>query len=173
MKTLETIQKTCKVFYILAKVAMTLSFVWAGINTIGIICCLIWHSIGEIPSYLLEEITQLQNGDLIKIIGVLLADIVFAITNGILFFFVARYLKQEIKDGTPFTIEGANQVKNLGIKVIVMPIIALIIYGIIYACFNLSEYDNVSNGSSIILGIALILVSLILRHGAELKEERQ
>lgn len=173
MKTLETIQKTCKVFYTLAKIAMSLSFVWAGLNAIGVICCTIWHCIGEMPTGFLEEIWLDQYGDLLKTIGILTADFVFGVTDGILFFFAARYLKQELADGTPFTLDGSKQVMSLGIKTIVMPLVAVIICAIIYACFDLSQYNNLSNASSVVLGVALILVSLILRHGAELKEENE
>lgn len=172
MKTLETIQKTCKVFHVLAKVAMILSFVWAGLNAAGVVCCLIWHSIGEIPFDYVEEFMFEENGGVIKTIGVLSADFVFGITDGILFLFAERYLKRELADGSPFTVEGANEVKNLGIKTIVMPLVAIIIAAVIYASFGLSKYEKFSNVASVILGVALILVSLILRHGAELREEK-
>lgn len=172
MKTLETIQKTCSVFHIIAKIAMYLSFVWAGLSVLGAVCCLIWHIIGVIPGGFLEEILLEQNGSLIKTIGVLMSDFAFGVSDGILFFFTAEYLKQELEDGTPFTFEGAKMVMSLGIKTIVMPLVAIIISAVIYACFNISQYGNFGNGSSVILGIALILVSLILRHGAELREDK-
>lgn len=38
MKSLETIQKTFRVFQILAKVFMILSFVWAGLSALGLAC---------------------------------------------------------------------------------------------------------------------------------------
>lgn len=169
MKSLETIQKTCKVFYVLAKIAMSLSFIWAGLNAAGVVCCIIWHGIG-VPDLVAEILAKYNIGE-IKTIGVLLADFVFGITDGILFFFAARYLKRELADGTPFTAEGAKQVMSLGVKTIVMPLVAITVYAIIYACFDLSQYDKFSNATSVVLGIALILVSLILRHGAEIRGE--
>lgn len=109
MKTLETIQKTCKVFYSIAKVVMILSFMWAGINAVGAITCLIGHLIGELPGGIIDDILE-QNGGNLKTIGVFLGDFVFGLTDGLLFLFASRYLKQELSDGTPFTAEGAKQV---------------------------------------------------------------
>ena len=150
---------------------MSLSFIWAGLNAAGVVCCIIWHGIGVMPGGFVEEVLLEQNGGVIKTIGVLLADFVFGVTDGILFFFAARYLKRELADGTPFTAEGAKQVMSLGVKTIVMPLVAITVYAIIYACFDLSQYDKFSNATSVVLGIALILVSLILRHGAEIRGE--
>lgn len=171
MKTLETIQKTYKVFHILAKIAMILSFVWAGLSAAGVVFCLIWHMAGEMPGGFVETIWSAQYDDALKVSGLLISDFVFGVTDGLLFYFAYRYLKQEQLDGTPFTEAGANQVKSLGIKTIVMPLVAVIISAVIYACFDLSQPEYLSNGVAVILGIALILVSLILRHGAEIRRE--
>lgn len=173
MKTLDTIQKTCKVFHTLAKVAMSLAFVWAGFNLVGAICSIIWYNIGEIPGGIVEDLLFEENGGLFKSIGVFLGDFVIGVTDGILFFFAARYLKKELADGTPFTLDGAKKVMNLGIKTIVMPLVAVVICAVIYACFDISLYDKMSNASAIVLGVALILVSFILQHGAELREEKK
>lgn len=135
MKTLESIQKTYKVFETLAKIAMILSFILAGTILIGV-----------------------------------LGDFVPALTEGLLFLFAWRYFKQELADGTPFTVSGANQVRNLGIKTIVMPLVAISISAVIYECFGVTRTGNWDNGSAVVLGISLILFSLILRHGAELRE---
>ncbi len=169
MKTLETIQKTSKVFYYIIQVFMYLTFVWAGINLVGVICCLIWNSTG-VPSSYIEGHLLDPNGGVVKTIGVLLAELVFGISDGFLLLHGTQYLKKELKDGTPFSKEGANELKSLGIKVILHTLVALIIVSIIYACFDLSLEENLSNGAAMIVGLALILGSLVLRHGAELKE---
>ena len=38
MKSLQTIQKTFRVFQVLTKIAMILSFVWAGFAALGLLC---------------------------------------------------------------------------------------------------------------------------------------
>lgn len=88
-----------------------------------------------------------------------------------LFLFAWRYFKRELADGAPFTVAGAEQVKSLGIKTIVMPLVAIIISTVIYECFCVTRPGKWDNGTAVVLGIALILFSLIHRHGAELREK--
>lgn len=174
MKTLEAIQKTCKVFKVLAKIAMILSFVGTGLALAGLLCGIAWRSGGSVIGVSLEEALKLtQTTGLDRMIGVLLTDAVFALTDAILFMFAHSYFKRELADGTPFTTEGADQIKSLGIKTIVLPLVAAIIGAVIYGCFDLTRPGDWGNGASVVLGIALILFSLILRHGAELREEHE
>lgn len=169
MKTLGSIQKTYQVFKTLAILAMILSFIWAGLCALGVFCCLAWHSTGQLPVTFLTDLLRPQGG-VPGLIGTLLADFVFGVTDGLLFFFAHRYFKQELADGTPFTATGAEQVKRLGLKTIVMPLAAVILSAVIYECFGLTRSGDWGNGAAVVLGVALILFSLILRHGAELRE---
>ena len=174
MKTLESIQKTYKVFKTLAKIAMILSFVWAGITLAGLLCGIAWRTSGSVIGISMENALKLtQTVGLNQLIGVLLVDFVFALTDSFLFFFANRYFKQELADGTPFTLAGARQVKSLGIKTIVMPLVAVIISAVIYECFDLTRPGDWGNGTAVVLGIALILFSLVLRYGAELREGKE
>lgn len=174
MKTLESIQKTYKVFKALAKIAMILSFIWAGITLVGLLCGIAWRTGGSIMGVTVENALELtQAAGLEQMIGALLADFVFALTDGLLFLFAHRYLKQESADGTPFTLAGAEQVKSLGVKTIVMPLVAAIISAVIYECFGLPHLSDRGNGTAVVLGIALILFSLVLHHGAELREGKE
>ena len=63
-------------------------------------------------------------------------------------------------------------VRKLGIKLIVMPIVAVVIAATIYASLGIDAVE-VDNGASTILGIALILVSLILSYGVELEQKNK
>lgn len=171
MKTLESIQKTCKVFKILAKAAMILSFVWAGISLIGMLCGVVWRIDGSVVGVSVESALEMtQTAGLNQMIGALLADFVLALTDGLLFLFAYRYFRQELEDGTPFTVSGADQVKSLGIKTIVMPLVAICIAATIYECFDLTRSGDWSNGPEVVMGVALILFSMVLRYGAELRE---
>lgn len=174
MKSLESIQKTYKMFKTLAKIAMILSFIWAGITLVGLLCGIAWHTGGYVYGISMENALKLtQTTGLEQMIGTLLADFVLALTDGLLFLFTHRYLNQELMDGTPFTLSGAEQVKGLGIKTIVMPLVTVIISAVIYECFGLSRPGDWGNGITVVLGIALILFSLVLRHGAELREGKE
>ncbi|WP_298033946.1 hypothetical protein [uncultured Dysosmobacter sp.] len=174
MKTLETIQKTYKVFKTLAMIAMILSFIWAGLSLAGVLCAAAWRNGGNVIGISERDALKLtQAAGLEQMIGILLGDFVFALTDGLLFFFTHRYLKQELADGTPFTLAGAEQVKSLGIKTIVMPLVAAIVSAVVCECFAMSHPSDRGNGVTLALGIALILFSLVLRHGAELFEGLQ
>ena len=48
MKSLETVQKTFRVFQILTKIAMILSFVWAGLSALGLLCGAVWYRSGAV-----------------------------------------------------------------------------------------------------------------------------
>lgn len=171
MKTLDTIQKTCKIFKILAKVAMILSFVWAGLALLGAVCAIVWGTGSTVHGENMELIQYLtETSGLNQMLGAMLGDFVLALTDGILFLFAFRYFKSELADGTPFTMSGAARMKKLGIQTIVMPLVAVIIAAVIRSCFGVNQAGNLSDGASVVLGIALILFSLVLRHGAELRE---
>ena len=48
MKSLQTIQKTFRVFQTLTKVFMVLSFVWAGLSALGLLCGIVWYNGGSV-----------------------------------------------------------------------------------------------------------------------------
>lgn len=171
MNTLKTIQKTYNIFETLTKIGMILSFVWAGIILVGLMFGIAWQLGANIVGFPVDYALKLtETGAIFEMIGALMGDFVPALTDGLLFLFANRYLKQELADGTPFTMSGAEQVKNLGIKTIVMPLVAIIVSAVIYECFDVTRLNSWDNGAAVVLGIALILFSMILRHGAELRE---
>lgn len=172
MKSLLTIQKTFRVFQILTKIFMILSFVWAGLAGLGLLCGVVWYSGGRVVGGSREMMQLLMHTDSLKqMLGVLLSDIVFALTDGTLLVFAYRYFKKEQADGTPFTQSGAEQIKRLGIRSIVLPLVATILSAVFYAVFDVPQAIGTDSGnlSGIAIGIVLILASLIFRYGAELE----
>lgn len=173
MKQPETIQKTFWVIQILTKIFMILSFVWAGLAVLGIVYSVVWYQDGIVVGaerkllYMLTETCGLT-----ELIGTLLVETIAALTDGILFASAYRYLKAEQHDGTPFTHRGADQIRQLGISVIVLPMVALILIAVVCAIFVLpqSTANDWGNGFSVCLGIVLILASLIFHYGADLEE---
>lgn len=171
MKSLTTIQKTFRVFQILSKVLMILSFVAAGLALLGVTCAMVWRNGGTVVGAQMETMFSLTNtSGLEQMIAELLADAVFALTDGVLFLFAFLYFKAEQADGTPFTQSGADRIRNWGINSIVLPIVAAIIAAVIYGCFGLTRSEGWNNGGFVLLGIVLILASLVFRYGAELAE---
>ena len=176
MKSLDTIQKTFRVFQILTKVAMILSFVFAGLAALGMLCALVWYGGGTVVGADREMLFSLtKTGALPEMIARLLIDVILTLTDGTLLALGYRYLKREQADGTPFTHRGANEILRLGIQTIVLPIVAMIVTAVLCAAFGLplDAAGDWGNLSSLSLGIILILASLIFRYGAELEEKAQ
>lgn len=169
MTALEKLQKIFHVFRVLAKAAMILCFVAAGLAVAALVCLLIWKN--GTALYLdgrfvaVSGVAEVHAG-----ICALLSAAVMTLTDGVLFLFAWQYLKAEEAAGTPFTVSGADTVKKLGIRIIVLPLVAVIISGVIYGCFGLTPDVDISSGGCVITGGVLILVSLIFRYGAELEE---
>lgn len=172
MKTLQTIQKTFHVFQTLSKIAMILSFIWAGLAALGLMCGMVWYHGGNVVGANQELLYSLTvTGGLTEMIGVLLVDMILALTDGTLLVFALRYFKSEQTDGTPFTQHGADRILRLGILTIVLPLVAAILAAAVCEFLTLPQ-DAVrdwGNLNSLTMGIVLILASLIFRYGAELE----
>ena len=174
MKSLQTIQKIFRVFQVLTKIAMILSFIWAGLAALGLLCGVVWYSGGNVVGANRELLYSLTvTGGLTEMIGVLLTDTIWALTDGVLLSFACRYFKAEQADGTPFTHSGADQITRLGIRTIVLPLVAVIVIAVIFAVFDVPQPANSdwSNISSVSTGIVLILAGIIFRYGADLEEK--
>lgn len=172
MKSLQTIQKTFRVFQILTKVAMILAFVGAGLVFLGLICGIAISGIGTVIFGGMETLYDLTaSASFYEMIGTLLVEFILTLTDAILMLHAFRYFSAEQADGTPFTESGAVQIKRLGILLIVMPAVATILAGVIYGIFGLTQIDaaDLGNGTSAVMGIMLILGSLIIRYGAEIE----
>lgn len=172
MKSLQTIQKTFRVFQILTRVALVFSIVGACFCAVGSLCAAVWHTGGRVFSLFGEPI-PLPAGreDMNRMIAVLLADGVCLTTDAILLAFAGRYFAMEQAEGSPFTQSGADAVRRLGVRCIWMPIVSAVIASVILACLGAEKGGHAGSFPGIATGIVLILASLIFRYGAELEEK--
>lgn len=171
MKSLQTIQKTFRVFQILTKIAFIFSVVGASFCAVGALCAVTWYNGGEVFSLFGEPVTIFASGKgLNRTLAVLLSELIMLVNEAILLFFAGRYLKAEQAEGTPFTENGANLIRKLGIRCIWMPIVAIVLASVVTVCLGAEESGDVSNLPSVVTGIVLILASLIFRYGAELED---
>ena len=174
MKSLQTVQKTFQVFQTLAKIAFIFSVVGASICAVGALCAVTWYNGSEVFSLFGEPVTIFASGKgLNQTLAVLLSDLVYLTADAILLAFAGRYFKVEQAEGTPFTENGANLIRKLGIRCIWMPIVAIVIASVITVCLGVEQSGDVSNLPSLITGVVLILASLIFRYGAELEERNR
>ena len=174
MKSLLTIQKTFRVFQLLTKIAFICSIVGASICAVGALCAMAWYTGGQVFSLFGEPVPMFANGeDLNQMLAVLLSNLILLVTDAILLAFAGQYFKTEQAEGTPFTESGANRIRKLGIRCIWMPIVAVVIASVITVCLGVEQSGDVSNLSSAVTGIVLILASLIFRYGAELETQNR
>ena len=171
MKSLQTIQKTFRVFQILTKIALIFSIVGASLCAVGVLCSIVWYTGGQVFSLFGEPITFFAGReDMNRVMAVLLSDLVYLTTDAILLTFAGQYFKIEQTEGTPFTENGVNLIMRLGIRCIYIPIVSVVIASVIIACLGAEKGGDISNLPGVVTGIVLILASLIFRYGAELEE---
>ncbi len=173
-KSLKTIQIVCKI----AKIVSTVLFVLAVIGAAG---CAI-----SIPINALFGDTILKIGGT-TIRSAILKDpnypeaalylnlaigLVICGTEIFLMHKAKRYFTHELEAGTPFTLPGAKELRRLGILNMAVSLGAAIVCGIAVGICKavipeISEI-NFSLPTSIGFGLALLLLSFVCEHGAEL-----
>lgn len=167
MTTLDKIQKVMRVFKTLTKIAMILSYVAAGLMLVGA-GQISLNSVGiNIP--LLDSFTDTTGVDVQQAKWIVIATGITVLVTAILLTLAYLYFAMEVKFGTPFTIVGAQIIKLLGICSIVLSLISMSVTDAIYERIGLSAWNNFDNAGGVTLGVCLILLSLILRYGAELE----
>lgn len=172
MKQLESIQKVFRVIQVLTKIAYVFSIVGAVFCAVGALCAVAWYSGGQVFSLFgqpLNIVSSTRPAN--EAMAVLLGDFILLTAEAILLSFAGRYLKAEQSHGTPFTQDGADMLKRLGIRCIWLPIVAIAVACVISACLGADNVRNIDNLPSLALGIVLILVSMIFRYGAALEEK--
>ncbi len=179
-KTLHTIQKIAKAGKILSTIVFVLSIVGAVGCIVGAVC---WELFGnfkiDLGGVTIHNIVEAETG--MASGGVFTACAVgFVLMLGevVLSKMAQKYFKHELEAGTPFTLAGAKELKSLGIKTIVVPLIAYvaaaIVHGVMEAALQMGggEFDTditVNLG----LGIMFIIGSLLCRLGAQQSGEKK
>lgn len=156
MKVLNVIQRFMKVARIFVIIAISLFFAGAVYELILVGMELATHGIKAIS---MGAVTHA------------LEHVVHFVANGILLLFVFRYIRHELHDGTPYTVKGAKELREIGVHTIIHPVITASIITIIYVASGKDFPAFFTEGSyvGIVLGVVLLLVSLILRYGAEIE----
>lgn len=168
MNSLDKIQKIIKVFRILAKIAMIFAYVATGLLLITAILFANNSTYQLMASSAPEAFADVDRN---QTVAELLCDFVVCLTDALLLTFGQLYMKHELEDGTPFTTRGANEIRGLGIRIIILPLVAIAIISALCATFNTTLPDTLSNELSVSFGIVLIIISIIFRYGAELESK--
>jgi len=175
--SLTTIQKLAKFARVLCRIAFVFSLIGAIGCLIGIICLGAgWYGsiqLGNITLHsIIEKSTEMSIGSMYASMAV---GFILSLGEVFLSKLSENYFRHELAAGTPFTLEGAAELKKLGILTICIPIVAMALAGISYTVIN-SHFENVmdmhiDSYASVGLGIAFLIVSLLCRYGAELKQK--
>ena len=171
MNTLQTIQKTFRVFHVLAKIAFIFSIVGAALCAVGALCVV--SGLTDVSGLTVfgQPVMFFGSSGVHYALAALLSDMVILISDAILLGFTDRYLALELTEGTPFTGNGANTLRRLGIRYIYIPIVTAVIASVIIVAFDAEPGRDISNLPELTTGIVLIITSLIFRYGAELERK--
>lgn len=84
--------------------------------------------------------------------------------------------KNELLSSNPFTFEGADELKKLGISYIVIPFVTNILLAAVHAVsitmFNANDINIFNLDVSLGMGIAFVILSVVCRYGAEVYTEK-
>ncbi len=163
MKTLSKIQKIYKAVGVLARIAEYACFLYAICAlAAAIVACAAGESslAGQIRAHMNCKTRQ-------QVLATLFSDAAFAAANGLLALYVSRYARAELADGTPFTVRGADEMRALGVRALVLPLVALLGSAVLHTACGAALLSDIDGGLSAVIGVVLLLVSLLLRCGAE------
>ena len=170
--SLQTIQTLAKIAKVLCKIVFVFCIVGAVGCLLGI-CSLALGITGalKIGGVTIHGLIEQNAGvTLGTMYASMAAGLILCTAEAFLAEIAGNYFRHVLEVGTPFTTQGADELKRLGIWTIVLPLVAAIVAAVIYAAFDLPQGSvEWSNLTSLGLGIVLILASLIFRYGAELE----
>ena len=177
MSSLDKIQKISR----LGKILCSIVFVFCMIGIIGSVIGIAFLAAGvdavHIGGVTLKSIVQINSGTSIETANIYMAvAIILCSGEAVIAKFAERYFKGELLDGTPFNMERAKELTQLGIITIgvsiVTEVVAAIVYEIMSFIFASTGSLEIGNWGSVGIGIAFIIVSLICRYGAESGREQ-
>ncbi len=102
------------------------------------------------------------------------------IISAVLTFLTVKYINHELKDGTPFTFDGAKELFRLGVISIILLFIAFISSSVAadsWVGIGLAEVFDAAKSSNVISsiaeGIAMIILAFIFKYGAQLRADKE
>lgn len=168
MSNLEKIQKGMRVLQILAKIILIFAIIGVVLASSG--AALVASDVLNMENQFLHVLSVTAEMSKGQLVGILTATVTSLLFVGILIAFAYRYFTAELKEGTPFTNAGADRIKQLGTMEIALSVISMSVIDGIYENIGLAEWNRFDDAGGITLGICLILLSMVVRYGAELEQ---
>lgn len=176
MDTLKTIQVLARIGRILSKIVFICCIVGACGCAAGIASfALMGDTAFKLGGVTIHSMIENSAGiSAPALYAAMTAGMVLCIAEAVLSRFAEIYFKNELADGTPFTLRGAKELLRLGVLTIAIPLGAALVcsIGIAVADNFYPGLDKMAAGeySSVGLGIMMIVLSLFCRYGAEAQE---
>ncbi len=169
MKSLVIVQGIARVFSVLTLIGFICSVVGAaGAAVGGLLLAVLPLAFGEqILPYLTDAGVESVSG----LACTCFAAAAVAAGAAVALFFVRGYFKHELAAGTPFTQDGAKELRYVGILCMVLPFVTAVLGGIILAFGGVS--DTVKIEGHIGGGLTMLLLSYLLSYGADLAEKTE
>ncbi len=165
MKSLKQVQTIAKVLHILTLIAFVCTIIGAIGTLLGAAAMLLVPLLGdELVSLVL---TETGAADIADIILSLIATCIYLVGVIVSLWFVCRYFKNELAEGTPFTHRGANELCKTGILNLAIPFVTMLLASIVTAVSGAGN-GLVKIEWNATTGIAMILLSFLLHYGADL-----
>lgn len=175
-------EKSLKKIQTVFRIGKILSIVALVISALGVLGCIYNFGFsGSVMAYkdaggthvfrgILEEIVEITEESRLAVFATL--SILYA-SGAVVAGFALRYFNNELVEGTPFTFSGADDMKTLGIITIAVPTAAKAVVLAIFAIFADVKFIDIDFvDDTFILGIMFLVMSLIFRYGAALREEK-
>lgn len=178
METLNTIQILSKLGKVLSKIVYVCCIVAISGCVVGFVAMLIGAETLKLGGVTIHSILETEVG---VSEGTIIAAILVGAVLSIGEYFVARmayrYFDNELKVGTPFTLEGAKELLHLGISTIWIPVVSMVLaqmaQGVIAEFMENVDKLDLDGYDSIAIGVIFIFMSLLCKYGAELRQSKE
>ena len=172
MKSLKTIQTLAKVGKILSLIAFILCIVCAVFCAIGVAVLPAMKDKVIQDGKTLEQLLIENKTNFITAITVCVIALISTLAGVFTSFLTLRFFKRELEVGTPFRFEIANKMKKLGLIHVIVSLALLVTIAIIVASVKsghkeLQDIKGTETGGTLWFGIALLILSVFCRYGAE------
>lgn len=176
--TLTTVQKFSKAGRIISKIVFILCVIFSVICFICVCTTAAGLGMGELFKIggvsIIGLIEKETGGSIEEMQASIFTGFLSLASSAVLAKFCEKYFVNELAAGTPFTFEGAREMRRLGILLIAVPLGVSVFSEILLAITNIDQKitmnAEISASSPILLGIVLIAISFVFKYGAELKE---
>ena len=177
MKSLKVIQTLAKIGKVLSKIGFIfciIGFCGCIIGVLGLVVGVEALNVGGVTLRNIIETNAEMN--MPTLYAAMAVGILFCAAEAVLCKFAETYFKNELADGTPFTLRGSKELLRLGILNVAVPLGTVIICAIVIAVAGIFypeiEKPSFDGYGSFGIGIFMMILSLFCRYGAELNEKK-